>query len=689
MTKMLRFWILTILVTSSLVLSGQEESQTNNIIANIIEDFLESTDSENFDYNTIFENLNYYYEHPININNAKEEELRDLFLLNEIQINGFIQHRRHFGNFLSIYELQSIPSWDMITIKNVVPFLQCEVAPDDFNLDFRDALRNGTSTLFLKGKRILEKRAGFIADANGNKPYIGDPNHLYVRYRYEYGQSFKAGFTMEKDPGEKLFGDGSKYGFDFYSFFAYAKDINKTFSIVSLGDFAVSMGQGLILHNDFGTGKSSFVMNVKKAGRSLRPYSSVNEVNYFRGGGTVINIGKNLQTTVFASYKPIDAKVDRDTIENTDFDSFGSIRFDGYHRTATEIANKNSIHQSNVGTKIQYKVRDFKLALNGLYTGFDADLVRDQSLYRKYLFAGKSLINASIDYSYRWQNLTFFGESAVSDNGGRANIHGLLMGLDKKLDVSLVYRNYDPDYQVLNANAFAEASQPINEKGFYIGLEMRPFKNITFSSYADVWSNPWASYRRDGPTDGKEIFIKMSYIQKRKLDFYIQYRYEQKQVNSNNESIIDYPEYQTLQRLRFHLGYKLTKEWELRERAEFSFFRKATKSHGFLAYQDVIFKPIASPFSMTARYAIFDINSYDARIYAYENDILYEFYIPFYQNRGSRFYINTRWRIAKNYTWELRLGRTFYQNVDEISSGNNLIDGRTQTELKTQLKIRF
>lgn len=686
---MLRWFFLLILMNITIGVFAQDEASTNNIIANIIEDFLESNDAENFDYNTIFENLNYYYDHPININTAKEEELRDLFLLNEIQINGFLQHRQTFGNFLSIYELQSIPSWDMITIKNVTPFLQCEIAPVDFNLDFRDAFRNGTSTLFLKGKRILEKRAGFIPDANGYKPYVGDPNHLYVRYRYEYGQSLKTGFTMEKDPGEKLFGEGSKYGFDFYSFFAYAKDINKTFNIVSLGDFAVSMGQGLILHNDFGTGKSSFVMNVKKAGRSLRPYSSVNEVNFFRGGGTVINIARNLQTMVFASYKPIDASVDRDTIENTDFDSFGSIRFDGYHRTATEIANKNSIHQTNFGTKVQYKVRDFKLALNGLYTGFDAALIRDQNLYRKYLFAGKTLVNASIDYSYRWQNLTFFGESAVSDNGGKANIHGLLMGLDRRLDVSLVYRNYDPDYQVLNANAFAEASQPINEKGFYLGIELRPFKNISFSSYADVWSNPWANYRRDGPTDGKEFFIKMSYVQKRKLDFYIQYRYEQKQVNSNNEVIIDYPEYQTLQRLRFHFGYKLTKEWELRDRAEFSFFNKASKSNGFLAFQDVIYKPIASHFSMTARYAIFDINSYDARIYAYENDILYEFYIPFYQNRGSRFYINTRWRIGKNYTWELRLGRTFYQNVDSISSGNNLIDGRIQTELKTQLKIRF
>ncbi|MFZ1561112.1 MAG: helix-hairpin-helix domain-containing protein, partial [Saprospiraceae bacterium] len=79
----------------------------------------------------------------------------------------------------------------------------------------------------------------------------------------------------------------------------------------------------------------------------------------------------------------------------------------------------------------------------------------------------------------------------------------------------------------------------------------------------------------------------------------------------------------------------------------------------------------------------------DARIYAYENDILYEFYIPFFQNRGSRFYINTRYRIGRNYTWELRIGRTYLQNVDVIASGNELIDGNVRTEIKTQLKIRF
>ena len=59
---------------------AQDESQTNNLISNIIEDFLESTDAENFDYNTIFENLNHYYENPLNINEATENDLKELYL---------------------------------------------------------------------------------------------------------------------------------------------------------------------------------------------------------------------------------------------------------------------------------------------------------------------------------------------------------------------------------------------------------------------------------------------------------------------------------------------------------------------------------------------------------------------------------------------------------------------------------
>ncbi len=673
------------------IMAQEENDEVNQLISNTIEEFLESTDSENFDYNTIFENLNQYYLRPLNINTVGEAQLKDLFILNELQISNFLLYRGEFGDFIAIQELQAIPGWDLNVINTVLPFLRCSKQETGINLDWRDAIREGNSTLFVKSKRVLQRRKGFLPNSAGETPFDGDPSHLYVRYRFEYGQNLKAGFTAEKDPGERFFGQGSPNGFDFYSFFLFAQNLTPKVKAVALGDFAVSLGQGLILHNDFGAGKSSYVMNVKKSGRTIRPYSSVNEVNFFRGGGLVYQVNPRIQTTLFASYKPIDASVDRDTTENSDFDAFGSIRFDGFHRTQTEILNKNSIHQSNVGGKVQYKLRDLAVSFNGLYTQFDKPLVRDDALYRKYLFAGDNLTNVSVDYQWRKQNATFFGEAAYSGNGGLAQIHGVLLGLDRKVDMSVVYRNYAADYQVLNANAFAEGSQPINERGVYMGLDIRPYKRIMISTYVDFWNNPWVSYRRDGQTEGREFLVKALYSIKRKLDFYVQYRFEQKQINSSALGKIDYPVETEQHRLRFHLAYKISKEWEIRDRVEWSLFNhpERDQAKGFMMYQDILYKPIAKKLSFNARYAIFDINSFDARIYAYENDLLYEFYIPFFQNRGTRFYINTRYRLTRSMTIEGRIGTVSYDNIDVISSGNNEINGNTMTEAKMQIKLKF
>lgn len=686
------FTALLIFLFSSSAISAQqpEDAQYNNLISNIIEDFLETVEAEDFDFNTLLENLNFFYENPLDINAVTELELRELIILNEIQIGNFINYRNTFGSFLSIYELQAIPSWDLATIRNVIPFLKHGSGGIGIYLNFKDAFQNGSSLLFLKAKRVLEERRGYIPNAQGVTPYLGDPNHLYVRYRYEFGQLFRAGFTMEKDPGEQFFTGVNKYGFDFYSFFVNARNVNKTIKEVSLGDYSISLGQGLIMHNDFGGGKSSFVLNVKRGGRMIRPYSSVNEVNFFRGGATVLRLSNKFDLGLFASSRYNNGRVLTDTIDNSDFERFSSLVQTGLHRTESEIRNKNQILQTNAGGKLTYTSGTFRLSVNALYTGFDKPFVRDEALYRRFLFSGQRLVNTSVDYSYRYRNFTFFGESARSDNGGAAHLHGLLLGLDRRMDIALVYRNYAADYQVLNANAFGESSLPINENGVYLGMEIRPFAGVVVSSYIDFWKNPWASFRRDGPGAGKEFFFKVSYIKKRKLEFYMQYRYEQKLRNSSDDRfIIDFPQDITLHRLRLQLNYKVTKELELRDRVEFSFFEQTTRSRGFMMYQDIIYKPIASPLSFSMRYGLFDVNSFDARIYAYENDLLYEFYIPFFQNRGSRFYVNLRYRLARNYTWEFRIGQTYLQNADVIGSGNELINGNTRTEIKTQLRIKF
>ena len=666
--------------------------QDNPIVTTIVQDFLENNDAENFDFNTVFENLQHFQQHNININTATEEQLRELVLLSETQIRDLLDHRNTFGPLLTLYELQVLPSWNLPFIRNVLPFITVDKGFEQlYAFNWKEFYREGESDLYLKAKRVVQTREGFLPNTDGVTPYQGDPNSFYIRYRYQAGNYFRFGITAEKDPGESFFKGSNPYGFDFYSFFLYGAQLNEHVKTLSLGDYTVSMGQGLILHNDFGGRKSSFVMNIKKGNRFIRPYSSVNEVNFFRGAAVEFQKGKHWKVGLLVSYKPIDTGMSSDTSENTDFDLFTSIVQSGFHRTTSEISSQNRSRQFNTGGTLKWENKNIRIGMNYLYTGFDKAFERREDLYLKYTFRGQQLHNMSFDYQYRRKNAPLFGEFAMSDNGGTASTTGLLLSLDRRIDLSALYRNFSADYQVLNANAFADASLPINEKGLYAGLEIRPFPKITLSTYMDFWKNPWASYRRDGPAQGVDYFIKVQYVQKRKLDLYLQYRYINKQLNPSSElnvavyGPVDY----FLQRCRLHFSYKINPEWEWRNRIEFSFYNKETKSSGILAYQDVLYKPIAKPFSFSARYCIFDIDSYDARIYTYENDILFEFFVPFFQHRGSRVYANFRYRINRWLTWEFRVSNTYYTQTGNIGSGNEYIDGKNRTEIKTQCKLSF
>jgi len=60
----------------------------------LLEDLLQNTDAEAAgDFNTLFESLADYLRKPLNINKADEEDLRDLLLLNDVQIAGLLRHR--------------------------------------------------------------------------------------------------------------------------------------------------------------------------------------------------------------------------------------------------------------------------------------------------------------------------------------------------------------------------------------------------------------------------------------------------------------------------------------------------------------------------------------------------------------------------------------------------------------------
>ncbi|MBK8827794.1 MAG: hypothetical protein IPO26_14070 [Saprospiraceae bacterium] len=99
---------------------------------------------------------------------------------------------------------------------------------------------------------------------------------------------------------------------------------------------------------------------------------------------------------------------------------------------------------------------------------------------------------------------------------------------------------------------------------------------------------------KDGPTDGNEFLSKWP-IPKSKMDFYIQYRYEK------NKSTAATKISSTILKIKRYKGSDCTldtrsiRNGKYATELSFPFSKKSKSSKGFLMYQDVIYKPTASP----------------------------------------------------------------------------------------------
>jgi len=677
---------------------AQIDTLTENIPTvnqDAIEDLLQNANATDFDFNTLFESLEYYAEHPLDLNSATEADLRELGILSDLQIVDILQHRQQFGDFIALEELQTVPSLDIATVRTIRPYFTVESDVDDFQIPITTMLSQGRNELYLRWARTLQQQRGF-RETEGNTRFLGDPNQLYVRYKHAYQNRLQYGITAEKDAGEEFFTGSNQQGFDFYSAHLFLKDYKSWLKAVALGDFAVSFGQGLLVHSGFGYGKGATVMNIKRSARVLRPYTSVAETSFMRGAGVTLQLGENWETTAFASLNNRDANlIEPDTTDalfDTQTASFSSLLDAGLHRTPSEIADENALQQFTLGGNLKYKKDYWHVAANVLYDKFDKVLQRTPRLYNRFYFDGNRLLNLSIDYSFIWRNFNFFGETAISNNGAVATINGLLIGLDRRVDFSVLHRYLPRDYQALNANPFAESSGARNENGLYFGLEVRPISGFTLAGYFDIYRHPWLRFQSDAPSLGHEWRVRLTYYKKRKLEAYVQVRQETKEQNApGNPTKTDFLIANRLFQLRLHVAHTVRKGLELRSRMDYSFADNGVnpRSSGIMFYQDVIVKPMTFPLSFTTRFAIFDTDGFETRYYNYENNLLYTFSIPAYYNRGTRFYFNLRYRGIRNLTLEARYAQTFWANQNSFGSGATEILGQVRSMVSAQVKYRF
>ncbi len=147
------------------------------------------------------------------------------------------------GAFISIYELQAVPDWDIETIQKVLPYVIVgNTVP--LHADLKQRFTGGQHSVLLRLQQVLEKSNGFLRPDSVANRYFGSPQRVFFRYKYVYRNLLQFGITGDKDAGEQFFKGNQKSGFDFYSFHLFARKMGPV-KLLALGDFTVNMGQGL------------------------------------------------------------------------------------------------------------------------------------------------------------------------------------------------------------------------------------------------------------------------------------------------------------------------------------------------------------------------------------------------------------------------------------------------------------
>ena len=708
------FLLFAVAAKAQIAIDTLSAEALNELLIEQVERMAEDSDDD-IDYEELLDYYIFLSDNPINLNSDDMVRLVELHLISAFQFEEVKKYRRYYGDFMFLDELEMVEGFDAQTIDIIRPLVYAGQDKSKDKITFRKLARYGKHQLLGRYEQILEKQQGYLPIddsallAKPNSRYLGCPQKLQFRYNYNYRNQIRAGFVVEKDAGEMFFTDkvsdtiksllGKQYrrGFDFIGFHLYAKDLGIVKAAV-LGDYQLSFGQGLTLWSGMTFGKAGAGSSVMKQARGIAPKASASEYGFMRGAAVTLGKGP-FSGTVFYSHRWVDANVSvADSLDN-EAEFVSSLQETGYHRTIGELLDRHAIRQQVVGGHLTYAIAHFEVGYTAYHTWLNVPLELRPSHYNQFYFQGKSLTNQGIDVKYVKGKYAVFGEMAMSLNFDSTNLIQTqrpwalagLVGLTVKpagyLNFTVMYRDYGRAYQNLLSNAFGEGSRNQGQRGVYLGVEVAPAPYWTILAYADQFQFTWLTSQVNAPSRGHDYYLRVSHSFNRRTSAYLQFRSKTKMKNSTDGEVFShYPIFYTKNTVRFNITYELGWDIHCANKAEYAHYRNedGSNEHGYFLCQDIAYKPENLPFSLTFRYALFDARDYNARVYAYENDVLYSFSVPAMYGKGMRFYLLGKVKLFNSLTLYARIGRTIYSDRNTVGTGLSQIEGNHKTDLKVE-----
>ncbi|RAJ35674.1 helix-hairpin-helix domain-containing protein [Pedobacter cryoconitis] len=654
---------------------AQQEVQIKEITATLSPNFTAEDLAE------LTEQLSFYLKHPLDLNSASPEQLKELFFLSALQISNFFTHIRLTGKLKDVLELQAVTGFDVTTITRLLPFVTVK---EELPLDFSKAGK-GVSELTLRYGQLLEKQKGYT-QLPGSR-YLGSPGKILLQYRYHLNDRAALSMVAKKDAGESFFSGNSKSGFDFISG-SLALYKSGRFKKIIAGDYSLQFGQGLSLWSGSSFGKGDDVAGIAKKDTGLKPYTSANEYSFFRGTGVTYKVIESIDLTTFISLRNLDASLTKSP--EGDY-QLSAISTSGLHRTAAENEHKGKLGLLLYGAAVTYNKHSLDLGFTAYHSSYQQEFITGNQRYKKYNFSGRELTNLGFHYNYTFRNIYFFGEVAHSIPGGTAVLTGAMASLSPRVSAVVLVRNYEKEHVSFYNKAAGEGSTAANEKGVYAGFHINVTKKWTLSAYGDLFWFPWAKYRIDEASAGYELNARISFKPDKMFKALLSYQTKQSQQNEGSGKPVNPIADLRKDNCRLEGNFTFNRKITLQSRFELTRYQKGTVSaeYGYMFYQDVAYHPMSSRVSANLRLAFFHTPSYNSRIYAYEDDVLHGTGSGVYSGEGIRSYFNLSYNLSRQLRVWGRYAVYVYPGMEKTGSGLEEIAGSRKSEIKLQLRYQF
>jgi hypothetical protein len=654
---------LIILIALLLLLFNTSFSQTennNDLVSNIAEE-LATEDNDPDAASQYLENLTDLIENPVKINLIDENDLSRLFFLSDFQVKSLADYIRRTGNVVSVYEIASIPGFDQHTVEMMSPFISLKVN-NTVSYDSSSAKSTLLTNFILK-------------PGEKDTSYLGSPLKILAKYRIAAGR-FSAGLTTEKDAGEKFF-TGSPLHPEFLS--AYTSYSGKgVIRNIILGDFSLRFGAGTSINTAMRTGIQLTAPGFMTIRDNLRPYTSTDENNFFRGVAADLAV-KNTEVILFYSRNRIDATpvLSSDSVVS----SIMSIYKSGLHNTSSLLLRKDLLTETVYGMSLSCNFRFMRVGANWSETLLSIPLQKNADDPESFHdFEGSKNQLLSINYNTVSGRILIYGEMTVNNFRNSAFVNGATLKPSDRLSVNVLWREYSYGFTSFNGKGPGNSSSSSNERGITGNFCLEAAKHLFISAGYDVTHYPWLKYRCNFPSISRKGGIVIRYLPSEKLSCEFSYDYRYSMINNQKASGIAGIEGLESRTFKWLFRYTTDENSAFTTRINFKAVYPSG-SRGMLLLQDVYYRFGRVPVTLWFRYCLFSTDSWDSRLYEYENDLLYSFSIPALSGDGSRSYLMVKLDLGRIGEIRIKYGLTEITEKSRIESFND--------ELKVQFRVWF